>query len=46
MGYKFKIGLAETHSLIYKREFTINLIYKFKINSLINIEQRRIIGVS
>ena len=37
---------AETHSLIYKREFTINLIYKFKINSLINIEQRRIIGVS
>jgi len=41
----FKI--AHTHSLIYKREITLTLVYKYKINSIGKFKnQRKLIKVS
>lgn len=34
MGYKLGYELAHTHSLIYNRELTITLVYKYKANSI------------
>ena len=36
-----KNNLAQTHSLIYKREMTLILVYKYKINSVVKFKNNR-----
>lgn len=34
MGYELGNELAQTHSLIYKREMTLTLVYNYKVNNV------------